>query len=121
MNHEKCAIRYIPYDYVACTNMLGNTWYPGVDHAQQPHCQPVVDFIYWHMLGYFNVQNIIQLTKKTTYREDFDEVHKVVLDGIISNIQSLLQTWKYDAINASYPTALGYYIVNYVSDNFTLQ
>ena len=33
----------------------------------------------------------------------------------------MLQTGKYGTINASDTTTLGYYIVNYVSDTFTVQ
>ena len=48
-------------------------------------------------------------------------MHKVAIDGIISNITSLVQTGNYGDINAADPTTLKYYIVKYVYDNFTLQ
>ena len=73
------------------------------------------------MLGYFNDWNTIQLTNKNKSSEDFDEVNKVVLDGISANMSSLVQTGKYGAINAADPTKLGYYVVKYVSDTFILQ
>ena len=39
------------------------------------------------MLVTFNNCNIIQFTNKITPSEDFDDIHKVVLDGISENIQ----------------------------------
>ena len=33
----------------------------------------------------------------------------------------MVQTGKYGATNSEDPTTLGYYVVKYVSDNFTLQ
>ena len=104
-----------------CTNMLYRPWDPCVDHTQQPRYQPVVGCIYWYVLGSFNDWNIIQFNNKTTSSEEFYEVHKIVLDGQNANMASLVQTRKYGAINAEDPTALRYYVMNYVSDNFALQ
>ena len=44
-----------------------------------------------------------------------------MIDGISSNMESLLQTGKYDAINEVDTTKMGYYDMKYVSDPFTLQ
>ena len=62
------------------------SWPLGVDYAQQPSYQPVVDCTYWYMLGYFYKQNIIQFTNETTSSEDFDEVNTFVLDEISDNM-----------------------------------
>ena len=37
-----------------------------VNPNKHPHCKPVVDYIYWHVLGSFDNWNIIQFTNKTT-------------------------------------------------------
>ena len=73
------------------------------------------------MLGSLNNWNIIQLTNKTTSSEDFDGVHKVVLDGIRDNMTSIVQLGKYGAINAADPTTMGHYGINYLSGPYTLQ
>ena len=44
-----------------------------------------------------------------------------MLYGIISNMAALLRTRKYGAINEADSTALGYYVVKYASEPFTLQ
>ena len=38
------------------------------------------------MLGSLNNWNIIQFTNKTISSEEFDDIHKVLLDGISGNI-----------------------------------
>ena len=43
--------------------------------------------------------NIIELTPKSTPFEAFDDIHKVVLDGIRGNMASLVQSDMYGAIN----------------------
>ena len=73
------------------------------------------------MLVSLNNYNRIHFTNKATRSEEFDEVHQVVIDRIIYNMASLVYTGKYGAINAEDTTTLGYYIVNYVSEPFTLQ
>ena len=83
--------------------MLDNPWAYGVDPTKQLCFQPVFDCINWPVLGSFNKWKIIQFTNKTTSIEDFDEVHKVVLDGISGNRSFLLTLVKYGAINADYP------------------
>ena len=51
------------------------------------------------MLGFLNDWNMIKFTNKGTSSEDFDEIHKILLDGISGNTNSLLQTGKYGATN----------------------
>ena len=50
---------------------------------------------------------MIQVTNKTTTKEDFDAVHKVVLDGISDNMSALVQNGKYGEINTADPTTMG--------------
>ena len=67
------------------------------------------------MLGFFNDWKIIQFTNKTTTNEDFDAVHKVVLDGISDNMSALFQNGRYDTINNTDPTTMGSYVVKLFS------
>ena len=73
------------------------------------------------MLGSFNNRKVIQFTNKITANEDFDAVNKVVLDGISDNMSALVQNGKYGAINNEYPTTMGYYVVRFLSEPYTLQ
>ena len=86
LGRRKFAIRRTPCKYVAFTNILDKIWVLDVDHAPKPRYQPVVDYTYWPMLGYFNAWNIIRCTNKDTSSGEFDEVHKVVLDVISANM-----------------------------------
>ena len=63
------------------------------------------------MLGYFNNWNIIQFINKRTSSKYFDAVHKVVIDGIIGNMASLLQLGKYGTINAADPTTMENFVI----------
>ena len=73
------------------------------------------------MVGSFNNWNIIQLNNITTSSEDFDVVYKVVLDGISENMASLVQLGKFSAINEADPTTMIYYVINILSEPYTLQ
>ena len=59
-------------------------------HSEQPSYQTVLEQTYWSLLVTFNKWNIIKFTNKTKSSEEFDEAHKVVLDGINANMASLL-------------------------------
>ena len=73
------------------------------------------------MLGYFDNCNTNQFENKTTSIEDFNYIHKNILDGISNNMASFFHTGKYGAINAADPTTMGYQILKFVYDSFTLQ
>ena len=73
-----------------------------------------MDCIYWPVLVKFNNQNIIQFNNKPTRSQDFDDIHKVFLGGIS-------ESGKYGSINASDTTTMGYYIVKYGYEIFTLK
>ena len=90
----------------------------GSDPTRQPIYQPVEYCTYLTVLGSFNKLNMNQFTNKTTTKEDFDAVHKVVLYGISDNIFALVQKGKYGAINNSYPTTMGYYVVGLLSEPY---
>ena len=119
--HVKCGILQIPSSYSAITNMLYKTWYPSVSHIKQPFYQTVVDCTHWPMLGSFGKYNIIQFTNKTTSSEESDDIHNVVIGFLSDNVLSLVQTGRYGAINKTFPTIIGYYVVKYMSVSFTLQ
>ena len=101
--------------------MLDNPWPPGIYHNQQQQYQTVVECKLWPVLGSFDDCKIVNVDNKTTSSEDFDDVHKVVIYGISTNMESLVQTDKYCATSAEDPTIIGYLFIKYILDNFTLQ
>ena len=104
LGHCKCAIRQMTCDFISCTTILDKPRSYSVDPTKQYSCQPVVECTYWRVLVFFNNWNIIQFTNKTTSSEDFDSVHKVVIDIISGNKASLVQLRKYGAVNVQDPT-----------------
>ena len=78
----------------ACTTILDKPWSPGVSHTKQPHYQPVVGCIYLPVLGTFKKWKTTNFTNKTTSKEDFDDINKVVPDVISENMASLAHTGK---------------------------
>ena len=73
------------------------------------------------MLGQFNDCNIITLSHKATTKEDFEEINTFVLHGISGNIFACVQYDTYGAINKIYIMAMGYYVIKFVSEAYTLQ
>ena len=59
-------------------------------------------------------------TKISTF-EAFDEIHKVVIDGISENTASLVQSSMYGAINIDDTTTNGLYVIQFLSEAYTLQ
>ena len=51
----------------------------------------------------------------------FEDINKVVLDGISENMYVLVQPDKYGAANTTYSTKMGYYVIYSVYDAYTLQ
>ena len=121
MYHGKFTIRQITCDFIVYTTMLDNLFVYKLVHNKHPHYQPVVDYTYWHVLGSFNNWNIIQLINKTTPSEYFDSVHKVGLYVTIDSTTSLVQSRKYGATNEMDTTTMGYYVIKYLSEPYTLQ
>ena len=80
LGHVTCAISHIPCACVTCTLMLDQPWISGIPFKKSCY-QPVTDCIYWTVLVSYKNCNIIHLTPKSTPFEEFDEIHKVVLDG----------------------------------------
>ena len=69
----------------------------------------------------YNNWNIIELTPTSITFESFDEIHKVVLDGISENVASLVQSGMHGAINTSDNKANGLYVIIFVPEAYTLQ
>ena len=67
------------------------------------------------MLGSFNNCNILKLSHKETSSEEIDKIHQVVLDGLSENMTALVKTDKYGAINTTYTTKMGYYMIKLMS------
>ena len=88
---------------------------------QQTLYQPVKYFTYWPVLGYFNNCNILQLSHKATSCEDIDKINKVLLDGISENMVALVETGKYGDINTKNTTTMDYYVINFMSEAYTLK
>ena len=64
LGHGKFAIWQIPYVCVACTNLLDKPWATGMSQVQHPQYQPVIEYTWWPVSGYFNNWIIIQSTNK---------------------------------------------------------
>ena len=101
--------------------MLDKPWSPGVVPPNQPRYQPVQYCTCWLVLDDFNNCNIITFSDKNTQLEEFEDIHKVVLDVISYNMVFLVKTLKYGARNTTYPKIMDYFVVNYVQYANTLQ
>ena len=61
------------------------------------------------------------MSHKATTSEAFEEIHKVFLDGISDNITSLVQSGNYGAMNTTDTSTMGYCVIKFVSEAYTLQ
>ena len=89
LGHGICEILRILCAFVSCTSVLDQPWISGIPSKKQARYQPVTDCNYWPVIGSYNNWNIIEITPKLTPFEAFDDIHQVVLDGIIRNVASL--------------------------------
>ena len=64
-------------------------WISGIPSDEKESYKPITKCNYWLVLGSFNNWNIIQLSQKSTPSDIFDDIHRVVLDGISDNTASL--------------------------------
>ena len=99
LGHGMCTIRHIACAFVACISMLGKTWITGIPSKKQARYQPVTYCTHWPVLGSFNNWNIIHMSPKSSPSEAFEEINQVVLDGIIDNTSSLVQSGISGSIN----------------------
>ena len=61
------------------------------------------------------------MSHKATAREAFEDIHHVVLDGISDNMAPLIQSGKYGTMNTTDTSTMGYYVINFVSEAYTLK
>ena len=94
---------------------------PGILPHQQPRYQPVRDFTYWPMLGSFNNSNKIIFYHSAISSDSFEEINQALLDDISEIMASLVKYGNYVAMNTTYSTTMGYYVINFVSEAYTLQ
>ena len=111
IGHVICAILCIPCACVGITSMLDKPWIYGITSKKQARFTKCT---YWTVLGSYNNCNIIELTPKSTPFEAFDEIHKVVIDGISENMASLVQSGIYCAININETTTNGFYVIQFL-------
>ena len=79
LGHGICAIRRIPFPYVAFTSIFEKTWIYGIQSTIHARYQPVTNCNYWIILDPYNNWNSIELTPKSIPFEAFDDIHKVVV------------------------------------------
>ena len=101
--------------------MLDQPCIYGVSSKKQAPCQPVTSFTYWPVLGSKNNWNIIYLSPKSIPFEAFEDIHQVVLDKIRDNIASLVQSYKYGAINTAETTKNVYCVNRLISEAYMMQ
>ena len=114
IGHGICAILLIPCAFIGCTLMLYKTWNSGIPSKKQARYQPVIDCTYWSVLCSFNNWNIIHVSPKSTTFEAFEEIHQVVIDWISNNLDSLVQSVNYSAINTADTTKNGFYVIMFI-------
>ena len=51
----------------------------------------------------------------------FDEIYKVVLDGISEKMASLIQSGINGSVNTAGNTSNGFYVIQFISESYTLQ
>ena len=103
------------------TYILDKPWFRGLSPQQKPRYQPVTYFTYWPFLGSFNNWNIITFSHKATTSEAFGDIRQGVLDVISENMASLVQSGNYFSINITDTSAMGYCVIKFVSEAYTLQ
>ena len=121
LGHVSYAIRHIPCAFNSCTYSLDQPWIAGFPEQKQPRCQTIEDFTYCPVLGSFNNWNSIKISHKETSSEEIYKIHQVVLDSMIKNMAELIQTGQCDAINTTYTSTMGYYVIEFMSEPYKLQ
>ena len=106
---------------VGCTSMLYKPWITGIPSKKQTRYEPIPNCTYCPVMGSYNNCNIIELTPKSTPFEAFDEIDQVVLDVISENMASLFKSGMYGAINIDDTTTNGLYVIQFLSEAYTLQ
>ena len=121
LGHGTCEIWYITCACTQFISTLDKPWTPDVTPHKQACYQPVKDCTYWHVLCYFNNCDIIYLQNKATSSEYTDKINQLLLEVISDNMAALVQTGQHGAINTTYITTMGYYVIKLLPESFTLQ
>ena len=121
LGHGICAIRRITCACVRCTSTLDKHLISVILSNKHARYQPVTNCTYSPVLGSYNNWNIIHITPKSTPFEAFYEIHKVVIDRISENMASLFQSGMCGSINTDDITTNGLYVIQFVSEAYTLQ
>ena len=61
------------------------------------------------------------MSRKSTPSDTFYQKNEVVLDGIIDNMASLVESGKYGSINTIEKTTNEFYVIMFTSGAYTLQ
>ena len=73
------------------------------------------------MIDSFNNWNIIIFFHKVTKTEATEEIYQVLLDDTSYNMASLVHYGKYCSMNKKYASKMGYYVIKFVSEAYSLQ
>ena len=61
------------------------------------------------------------MSSKSTSSDTLDEINQVVLDGMSDNMESLVESGKYGAINTTDKSTDGFYVIIFTSGSYTLK
>ena len=70
---------------------------------------------------FITIQYTIKFSPKSNSSDTFDEIHKVVLDGISDHMASLVESGKYGTINTTDASTNGFYVIMFTPGVYTLQ
>ena len=116
-----CAILQIACPSVACTSILDTPWIYGISLDKQERYKSDTKCTYWPVLGAFNNCIIIQLSSRSTSSDTFDEIHQFFLDGISDNMESLVESGIYGAIDTTDTLTNVFYVIMFTSGAYTLK
>jgi hypothetical protein len=119
-----CAMRRIPCACNACVEQLSHKWMPKIDKLLQPRyaIEPPL-CKYSSILRGYNKWYITELIidTKTTTKEEMQEMRETVLMGMTQVSSEEIQTGSFGAFQTSDKQTLGYYIVQWTGNPYTLQ
>ena len=103
------------------TSMLDKPLVPVLPPQQKLCCQPVKYCTYWPVIVSFNNWNIIKVAHKSTTSEASVDIHQVVIDGISNSVALPVQYGKYGTMKTMDSTTMGYCVIKFVPQAYTLQ
>ena len=75
--------------------------------------------LWWNHSNYPVVP--IYVSHKATNSESFQDVNKVALDDFSDNMASLVQSFKYSDMNTTDKLTMVYYVINFLSEAYSLK